>query len=103
MSAQTREPLVIPAWCDPKARNYRLSWADILVGLLIVDDHRFVFATPKGVIFDAPRPESALEWLRGKGFGMIPRFDLVTPHGTFRLYLSRPSLRTRLDPPTPER
>lgn len=86
-----RKPLVIPAWCDPQARNYRLSWADILIGVLIVDHERFVFATPKAVVINAPRPESALEWLRGKAFGMIPRFDLATPHGTFRLYLSRPS------------
>ncbi len=86
-----RKPLVIPAWCDPQARNYRLPWADTLIGVLIVDDERFVFVTPKAVVINASRRESALEWLRGKAFGMIPRFDLVTPHGTFRLYLSRPS------------
>ena len=86
-----RKPLVIPAWCDPQARNYRLSWADTLIGVLIVDDEQFVFVTPKAVVINASRRESALEWLRGKAFGMIPRFDLVTPHGTFRLYMSRPS------------
>jgi len=72
-------------------RNYRLSWAKTLVGLLTIDDERFVFATPSGVTFNVPRSESTLEWRRGKGFGMIPRFDLSTPAGSFRLYLSRPS------------
>lgn len=87
----TRQPLIMPAWCDPESRTYRLSWADILVGLLMVDDERLVFATPSGVRFNAMRSKSSLEWRRGKGFGMIPRFDLSTPQGSFRLYLSRPS------------
>ena len=72
-------------------RTYRLSWADILVGLLVADDERFVFATPAGVVFNALRSQSMLAWRRGKAFGMIPRFDLSTVQGSFRLYLSRPS------------
>jgi hypothetical protein len=91
MSTQVAGPLTVPAWCDPQSRTYRLSWADILVGLLVVDDERFVFATPAGVVFNALRSESVLTWRRGKAFGMIPQFDLSTPHGSFRLYLSRPS------------
>jgi hypothetical protein len=91
MGAGAAPPLVVPAWCDPQVRNYRLSWADILVGLLVADDERFVFATPAGVVFNAPRSQSMLAWRRGKAFGMIPRFDLSTVQGSFRLYLSRPS------------
>lgn len=91
MGTEVTKPLVVPAWCDPESRNYRLSWADTLVGLLMIDDERFVFATPSKVMFNVPRSESTLEWRRGKGFGMIPRFDLSTPAGSFRLYLSRPS------------
>ena len=81
MGTDATEPLVVPAWCDPESRNYRMSWADTLVGLLMIDDERFVFATPKGVTFNVPRLESTLEWRRGKGFGMIPRIDLSTPQG----------------------
>jgi hypothetical protein len=84
-------PLAVAAWCDPQARNYRLSWADVLIGLLIVDNDRIVFATPGQVVVNAPQAESAVEWRRGKGFGMIPTLDLVTREGRFRLYLSRPS------------
>ena len=84
-------PLVVAAWCDPQARAYRLSWADVLVGLLIVGDDRIVFATPGRVVVNALRAESAVEWRRGKGLGMIPTLDLVTREGRFRLYLSRPS------------
>jgi hypothetical protein len=91
MGTAVTGPLVVPAWCDPESRNYRLSRADALVGLLMIDDERFVFATPSGVTFNVPRSESTLEWRRGKGFGMIPRLDLSTPAGSFRLYLSRPS------------
>ncbi len=100
MGAEAREPLAVPAWCDPQSRTYRLSWADILVGLLVVDDERFVFATPAGVVFNALRSESTLAWRRGKGFGMIPRFDLLTPQGSFRLYLSRPSTTAPLYGPS---
>jgi hypothetical protein len=91
MGTDVTEPLVVPAWCDPESRNYRMSWADTLVGLLMINDERLVFATPSAVTFNVPRSESTLEWRRGKGFGMIPRFDLSTPAGSFRLYLSRPS------------
>ena len=91
MGTDAAGPLLVPTWCDPESRNYRMSWADTLVGLLMTDDERFVFATPSGVTFNVPRSESTLEWRRGKGFGMIPRFDLATPAGSFRLYLSRPS------------
>jgi hypothetical protein len=84
-------PLAVAAWCDPQARAYRLSWADVLIGLLIVGDDRIVFATPDRVVVNAPRVESAVQWRRGKGFGMIPTLDLVTQEGRFRLYLSRPS------------
>jgi hypothetical protein len=100
MGTDVGEPLVVPAWCDPESRNYRLSWADTLVGLLMIDDERIVFATPSGVKFNALRPESTLEWRRGKGFGMIPRFDLLTPQGSFRLYLSRPSTTAPLYGPS---
>ena len=41
-------PLVVAAWCDPQARAYRLSWADVLIGLLIVGNDRIVFATRTG-------------------------------------------------------
>jgi hypothetical protein len=91
MGAGAAQPLVVPAWCDPQVRTYRLSWADTLVGLLVADDERFVFATPAGVVFNALRSQSMLAWRRGKAFGMIPRFDLSTVQGSFRLYLSRPS------------
>jgi hypothetical protein len=91
MGTDVTGPLVAPAWCDPESRNYRMSWADTLVGLLMIDEERLVFATPSGVTFNVPRSASTLEWRRGKGFGMIPRFDLSTPAGSFRLYLSRPS------------
>jgi hypothetical protein len=91
---------VVPAWCDPESRNYRLSWHDTLIGLLVVDDERFIFATPSGVKFNVPRSESSLEWRRGKAFGMIPRFDLLTPQGSFRLYLSRPSTTAPLYNPS---
>jgi hypothetical protein len=40
---------------------------------------------------NGPRAGSAVEWRRGKGFGMIPTLDLVTPESRYRLYLSRPS------------
>lgn len=99
MGTNVSEPLTVPAWCDPESRNYRLSWQDILVGLLVVDDERFVFATPSGVKFSALRSESRLQWRRGKGFGMIPQFDLMTPHGSFRFYLSRPSTTAPLYDP----
>jgi len=84
-------PLAVAAWCDPQARAYRLSWADVLIGVLIVGDDRIVFATPGLVVVNVPRSEAAVEWRRGKGFGMIPTLDLVTREGRFRLYLSRPS------------
>ena len=84
-------PLVVAAWCDPQARAYRMSWADVLIGLLIVGDDRIVFVTPDEVVVNAPRAASAVEWRRGKGFGMIPTLDLVTREDRFRLYLSRPS------------
>jgi len=91
MGAGAAQPLVVPAWCDPQVRTHRLSWAGILVGLLVADDERFVFATPAGVVFNALRSQSMLAWRRGKAFGMIPRFDLSTVQGSFRVYLSRPS------------
>jgi len=79
MGADVSDPLVVPAWwIDPQSPKFR---RDILVGLLMVDDERFVFATPSGVKFNAPRSEARLEWRRGKGFGMIPRIDLSTPQG----------------------
>ena len=84
-------PLAVAAWCDPQARTYRLSWADVLIGLLIAGDDRIVFVTTDRVVVTAPLAESAVEWRRGKGFGMIPTFDLVTREGRFRFYLSRPS------------
>jgi len=45
----------VAAWCDPQARTYRLSWADVLIGLLIVGDDRIVFVTPDRVVVNAPR------------------------------------------------
>ena len=84
-------PLAVAAWCDPRVRTYRLSWADVLIGVLIFGDDRIVFATPDRVVVNARRAESAVEWRRGKGFGMIPTLDLVTRESHFRLYLSRPS------------
>jgi len=39
-------------------RSYRLSWADILVGLLIVDGDRFAFApslSSRDLSLDPPR------------------------------------------------
>ena len=100
MGTNVDGPFVVPAWCDPESRNYRLSWHDTLVGLLVVGDERFVFATPSGVKFNVPRSESSFEWRRGKAFGMIPRFDLLTPQGSFRLYLSRPSTTAPLYNPS---
>lgn len=100
MGTKVSEPLVVPAWCDPESRSYRLSWQDTLVGLLMADDQRFVFATPSGVVFNAARSESTVEWRRGKGFGMIPRFDLLTPQGSSRLYLSHPSTTAPLFGPS---
>jgi hypothetical protein len=88
MGADVSDPLVVPAWwIDPQSPKFR---RDILVGLLMVDDERFIFATPSGVNFNAPRSEARLEWRRGMGFGMIPRLDLSTPQGSFRLCLSPP-------------
>jgi hypothetical protein len=88
MGADVRDPLVVPAWwIDPQSPKFR---RDVQVGLLMVDDERFVFATPSGVKFSAPRSEARLEWRQGKGFGMIPRFDLSTPQGSFELCLSPP-------------
>jgi hypothetical protein len=86
-----KPPLAVAAWCDPQAKTYRLSWADVLIGLLIVDNDRLIFATPDQVVINTSQGESAIEWRRGKGFGMIPTFDLVTRDGRLRLYLSRPS------------
>jgi hypothetical protein len=91
MGTDASGPLAVPAWCDPQSHTNRLSRADILVGLLVVDDERFVFVTPSRVVFNALRSESALKWHRGRAFGMIPRFDLSTRQGSFRLYLSRPA------------
>jgi hypothetical protein len=93
------QPLAVAAWCDPQARTYRLSLADVLIGLLIVGDDRIVFATADRVVVNAPREESAVEWRRGKGFGMIPTLDLVTREGRFRLYLSRPGPVTKRPDP----
>lgn len=100
MGTDASGPLAVPAWCDPQSRTYRLSRADILVGLLVVDDERFVFVTPSRVVFNALRSESALKWHRGRAFGMIPRFDLSTRQGSFRLYLSRPSTTAPLFGPS---
>lgn len=41
-------PLAVAAWCDPQARTYRLSWAEVLIGLLIAGDDRIVFVTRTG-------------------------------------------------------
>jgi hypothetical protein len=100
MGTDASGPLAVPAWCDPQSRTYRLSRADILVGLLVVDDERFVFVTPSRVVFNALRSESTLKWHRGRAFGMIPRFDLSTRQGSFRLYLSRPSTTAPLFGPS---
>jgi WD40 repeat protein len=85
-----RELLVVPAWCDPPSRPSP--------GLLTVDDERFRFSTSSGVVFDVPRENATLTWLRDKGIRRIPRLDLVTPDARFRLYFCRPS---RSAPPGP--
>jgi hypothetical protein len=91
MGADMRGPLVVAAWCDPQSRKSRWFREDTLVGLLMVDDERFTFATPSGVEFSALRSQARLDWRRRGGFWTIPRFDLFTPQGSFRLYLSLPA------------
>jgi hypothetical protein len=82
--------LVIPAWCDPKRRTVRWSWHDTWVGLLCVDDDEIVYWTAGGATLAATRADSRIDWLRG-GWALGNRFDLHTPDGSFRCYLSRPA------------
>jgi hypothetical protein len=66
-----------------------VSWADTRAGRLSVDADRFLFATDAGVVFDVPRGETTVRWLRNRRG--IPGLDLVAPGGTYRLHLGRPA------------
>jgi WD40 repeat protein len=82
------DPLVVPAWYDPAARRFRLSWSDTRPGRLTVDADRFLFAGESGVVFDVPRAGTSVRWGRH-------RFDLVTPGHTYRIHLRRPGAGAR--------
>jgi hypothetical protein len=77
------DPLVVPAWYDPAARRFRLSWSDTRPGRLTVDADRFLFATGADVVFDVPRAGTTVRWRRDG-------LDLVTPDRAYRLHLGRP-------------
>ncbi|MCA2215370.1 WD40 repeat domain-containing protein [Jidongwangia harbinensis] len=83
------DPLVVPAWYDPSARRFRVSWADTRAGRLSVDADRFLFATDTGVVFDVPRAATGVRWLRSRRG--VPGLDLAAPERTYRLYLGRPA------------
>jgi hypothetical protein len=76
-----RDPLVVPVRCEAPA----------VAGLLTVDDERIRFEAESGVVFDVPRGSAALAWLRDKGIRRVPRCDVETPEGRFRLSFSRPA------------
>jgi len=84
------KPVVAPAWCDPEHRNLRYSWHAVLVGVLYVDERQLNFFAPSGPEVHVVRGECGLQWRRGKGFGLIPSFDLQTAGDTYRFYMSRP-------------
>jgi hypothetical protein len=83
--------LVAPGWCDPERRRFRYSWDRILLGVMYADRDKFAFVARSGEAIQVRREDCRLEWQRGKGFGIVPNFDLITRLASYRFYLSRPS------------
>ncbi|MBO3101169.1 hypothetical protein [Cellulomonas fengjieae] len=59
-----REPLVVPAWHDPKARTVVFSPSDFEVGIVVVTDELISFATKDTATFVAPCSQVGVKWLR---------------------------------------
>ena len=79
------QPLILPAWWDPKSRKWIVDDSTIVCGVLVVGRSTVAFASPAGVEFDLPADGVRLSW---SGWGTRCRL-----HGssTYLLYLAPPT------------
>lgn len=59
-----REPHVVPAWHDPKARTVVFDPSAFEVGVVVVTDELISFATRERATFAAPIGQVAVKWLK---------------------------------------
>jgi hypothetical protein len=80
--------LIVPAWCDPRMRNFVWDARTISVGMFAVGTESLAYATAEGLMFGAKLDRVSVRW---------PRFlylshgcDLYIDDTGYRLYFVRP-------------
>jgi len=80
--------LVVPAWCDPKMRNFVWDAGTIDVGIFAVGSDSLAYATTEGLMFAGKLSEVRTRWpLRLRP---IRGCDLHIGKSGYRLYFARP-------------
>jgi hypothetical protein len=80
--------LIVPAWCDPRMRNFVWDASTIFVGMFAVGTESLAYATEEGLMFGAKIDQVSVRWPRWlhthRGCNMY-----IDDTG-YRLYFTRP-------------
>jgi hypothetical protein len=80
--------LIVPAWCDPRMRNFVWDASTISVGMFAVGTESLAYATEEGLMFAAKLDRVSVRWPRY--LYLSHGCDIYTDDTGYRLYFVPP-------------